>query len=250
MREIVKGPMQAVQARDLARGEREFEALLAATTARQGVHSLEVGDALMSFGVEVFAAGYREQAVDYVKRAVDAYRTARGPDDVEVAVALHSYADLMTELHPDSLNASAIAAAQEALRIRRLKLGPGDIETAGAYVTLGRLRGAPVNTAGDQARIAEAATLIRSGIAIYARSANAAPDEVPGAYLLLAELYARNGQAADTLAVLPADLDESRRAGGKWVRLAPTEVRKLAGMLESHGDLKGASALIERAARR
>jgi hypothetical protein len=135
MARLVEQPMAALRERGLAAGDASFERLRAAEQARSGPASVRVADLLMGYGVELHYewVGSRDRALlraarERVDSAVGAYRAAFGPDHPEVALALHSFADLDTLFHGRATPA-ARAALGEALRIRRAALGPDNIET-------------------------------------------------------------------------------------------------------------------------
>src|SRR5687768_617740 len=92
MEALVAGPMARVRAGDLAGGQRAFETLLDETSRRHGTGSAQAADLLMSFGVMVYTEGLlpntgskaddrlRASALPYLRRSVDAYRRAFGPE--------------------------------------------------------------------------------------------------------------------------------------------------------------------------
>jgi hypothetical protein len=136
MERMVEGPIAAVRKYGLATGQAEFQRLLAGEEARSGSDSVRVADLLTSFGVGLYSEwdGADRQTMleasrDYLNLAVSRYRNAFGPEHPEVAVALHSFADVDIELHENRATPEAKAALQEALRIRRKTLGPEHHET-------------------------------------------------------------------------------------------------------------------------
>ena len=244
MQVLVGRPMAWVTKGDLARGEREFASLLARIERRRGPHSLDVADALSAFGVLLYRADHEKQAMVYLRRAVEAYRAALGPDDPEVAVALHDYVNVVLNMAPDEEPPGLIEEIEEALRIRRHALGLDNAETAVTYVLLGRVRGFRANTARDPVRIEEAASLIRTGIDLLPRTPNADETDLATAYFRLAELFARNGrgQEAETAVAIYRQLDLEI----EWDEISPfceKRLDRLTGLLRSHGEATRAEAL-------
>ena len=242
MQALVAKPMASVAKGDVPRGERDFAALLTSIETKHGPRSLEAADALTAFGVQLYLAEHYDLAQAYFRRAVEAYRAARGPDDPEVAVALHDYINVVLNRAPDEEPPGLIAEIEEALRIRRHALGLDNAETAVTYVLLGRVKGFRANTAGDPVRIEEAAGLIRFGIDLLPRTPNADPTDLASAYFRLAELFARNGrgQEAETATNIYMNLEVAEDEG------APScaeRLERLTSLIRTHDDAARAEAL-------
>jgi tetratricopeptide (TPR) repeat protein len=213
MERMVSVPLAIIRRGDVAGGERSFEALHRNVVRRHGATSVEAADLLMAFGAVIHTDGrygsestapnaaLQARSLLYVRRAVAAYRATFGPDHPEVALALHSLADIVTELSPDDPSAEADAAFEEALRIRRAALGPSNAETLAALGRLADVRSLPSRTRRDPARIAAAAALYREALSQAQRAPGPFPEQQPTRwYIRLIRLYARNGQAAAALA--------------------------------------------------
>lgn len=147
MQQMVEGPMAALRKEGLPSGRAEFERQLALNRAQYGPRSVKIADLLTAFGVELYVEGLDtdneaeiDASVDYLRDAIPAYRDAFGADSPEVAVALHSFADADIKVHDNRLTPEAEAALQEALRIRRVALGPNDRETRATEARLARAR--------------------------------------------------------------------------------------------------------------
>jgi hypothetical protein len=225
MEALVAGPMARVRAGDVAGGERAFETLLADATRRHGAGSAEAADLLMSFGVTVFTEGLtpstgfeaddalKARSVPYLRRSVEAYRSAFGPNHPMVAVALHSLAEAMADLAADNPPAEAETALEDAYRIRLAAFGPANPETLAALSSLAYIRGLPSRTGRDPARIAAVAAMYREGLAHAGHVLGDFPEAQPRRWFArLARLYVRNGQVATALQIV----DEAERESGAW----------------------------------
>lgn len=253
MEALVAGPMARVRAGDVAGGQRAFETLLDDTSRRHGTGSAEAGDLLMSFGVMVYTEGLipstgseadnrlRASSLPYLRRSVEAYRRAFGPDHPLVAVALHSLGQALADLAPDDPPAEAEASLEEAYRIRLAALGATNPETLAALANVADIRGLPGRTGRDRARVAAVAVLYRQGLAQARRPMGAFPEEQPRFwYARLARLYVRNGQAAASLQVVT----EAERASGAWACVDMSLlVAEIANLLEQEGFATEAQAL-------
>jgi tetratricopeptide (TPR) repeat protein len=256
MEALVAGPMARVRAGDVAGGERAFETLLEGAIRRHGAGSVEAADLLMSFGITVYTEGLRSsagtetdgalraRALPYLRRSIDAYRSALGPNHPLVAVASHSLADGMTDLAPDNPPAEAEAALEEAYRIRLAALGPANPETWAAMASLAHIRSLPSRTGGNPARIAAVAAMYREGLAYARRALGQFPEEQPRLwYARLARMYVRNGQAAAALQII----DEAEREGGTAACLDMSMlVADVARLLDEQGFATEAEALSRR----
>jgi len=205
---LVRAPMSIVETGGLPAGKAAFERLIAAARAEHGERSVEIADLLTAFGVGLYVFGslgdprIREESIPYLEAAVPAYRAAFGDAHPEVAVALHSYADVQLALHEDDPPQSAETALDEAYRIRLSALGPANVETLSSLRYLARLRGLPSRTRGDPARIEAAAGLFRQLIANSPNDPRLMYVSAPYGRTALARLYARNGMAGEARAQL------------------------------------------------
>jgi hypothetical protein len=236
-------PLASAKAGDMARADREFQAILAEVKTQHGANSLQAADIVSAFGVELYNLERKTEAKAYLKRAIAAYRAATGPDNPEVAVSEHDYANIELDLDPDAVSPELVEAVRDALRIRRKSLGEANAETAVTYVLLGRITGDPKLTQGDDARIKAAADLIRTGAAELAKIETAKPGDRASASYRLAELYAHNGRSAETLA---AAADYWKAADDQNPVEAMTrkgQIRKLADALAAHGQTAAAATL-------
>jgi hypothetical protein len=216
MEELVASAMALVRGKDLAGARREFDRLMASAVGRYGGRSIEVADLLTAFGVLVYEDGRisendetKRASIPYLRRAVDAYRFAFGSQHPEVAVALHSLADVEIELDPENPPAAAEAALEEAYAIRLRALGPTNAETLDVLLRLANIRSVPNRTQGDPARIGAAEAAFREGLSIARSSSRAAVEQDPVSWLFgIARLYARHHQMAPALAAVAEALRE------------------------------------------
>jgi hypothetical protein len=253
MEALVAGPMARVRAGDVAGGERAFETLLDDVSRRHGTGIAEAADLLMSFGIMVYTEGLipsdgseaddgvRARSLPYLRRSVDAYRQAFGPNHPLVAVALHSLGHALIDLTAGDPPAEAEAALEETYRIRLASLGPANLETLAALANVADIKGLPGRTGGDRARVAEVAVMYRQGLARARRPMGAFPEEQPRFwYRRLARLYVNNGQAAAALQVIA----EAERMSGAWAcEDTAMLVAEIANLLEQQGFATEAEAL-------
>ncbi len=214
---MVTGPLRAAVAGDLPRAERAFERLIErARRRRDGKAGVREADLLTAFGTELYNQGsdldredMRQLSRLYVERAVGATKNAFGPNHPETALALHSYADLLFELHKDDPPAQAETALAEAYSIRRATLGAANVETLAAMRGLARIKAARFRTSGS---LDEAIALFRRAIEISARSA---PDrdylKPSGLRLGLVRAYANAGRVEDALREARIAAEEAAR---------------------------------------
>lgn len=227
----------------MAKADADFREILSATLARQGPKSLMIGDILTAFGIDLFTAGHREAALTYLNAAVPAYREVVGPDDPEVALAINDVVDVRLEINPDSSPPDLVAMARETFRIRSLKLGDDNAETATTRIMLGRVLGTPEATHGDPVRVEEAASVIRAGLEKLEKIAGpSSPDLQLGRYRL-AEVYAHNGRGSETLAAARAYWRSADRENPIEALVVKAEILKLADILDARGDAKTAKEL-------
>ncbi|HEV2746265.1 MAG TPA: tetratricopeptide repeat protein [Allosphingosinicella sp.] len=168
MERLVAGPMAAVREDGLAAGDAVFERLRAAEAARSGPAGVGVADLLTAYAVELYGewVSTEDRALlqasrDRLLAAITAYRAAFGPDHPEVAVALHSFADVDIPLNDGRATPQAEAALREALRIRRAALGPRHPETRAAEDRLASIAGAGTGKGAAGRALDEASAALR-----------------------------------------------------------------------------------------
>ena len=256
--EQLAGPaIERVRQGDLAGGERLLEAMLAQRTASGGAVGLEAADLVSSFGVLLYNEGLdqsddrlRERSMVYLARAVPMYKAVFGASHPEVAVILHSYADVEMELRPDNPSAQAEAALEEAYRIRLATLGPDNEETRSGLARLAELRGLPSRTQGDPARIAAAAALIERAMEGAGDTAgNPLTPSRLTMHFALARLYTRNGLLPQALRAVERAESEARSSAdpiGENCLLLVSHAHQLADLLEERGFGAEAEALAKR----
>ena len=203
---LVAGPMAAVRSTGLQAGQLEFAALLAKTRRIHGARSVRVADLLTSFGVSLYSEGIdkgglslKSASAEYLQAAVPAYRAAFSPKHPEVAVALSTYADVELALHPDNPSV-AEPLLEEAAAIRLKALGPAELETRAAILSLAEVRGSPVIVKGNPERLREAVNTFEKLIAIAPK--DEAGLSAPRIRVALARTYARNSENAKAVAEL------------------------------------------------
>jgi hypothetical protein len=133
---LVAKPMTIFESSGLAEAEKAFDQLLAKAVNKHGQKSVEQADLLTAFGVGLYVESFNSDdaavgnaSLDYLKRAIPAYKAAFGARDPEVALALNSYADAAMGIDPAGLRPDAVAALEEALAIRVETLGRDNPET-------------------------------------------------------------------------------------------------------------------------
>jgi tetratricopeptide (TPR) repeat protein len=214
---LIERPRALFEAGDVRGAIAALDEMIAQATAAHGARSVEVADLLTASGVELTVQGPVQDNPDlwalsltYLERAIPVYRAAFGPDHPEVAIALHSWADVERRVHPDA-PAAAEAALAEAYRIRLAALGAHDRETIWTLLRLNELRDLPAMVGGQPARIAAVAAELERAAWL---STNAEPDVAAqgpvAAHLRRAELYARQRQPQRALEALR----EARAAAG------------------------------------
>lgn len=225
MEAMVAGPLAQAEAGRLEAAQQAFEALLARSSDK------DKPDLLTSFGVGLYklALGFEEDKDDrirraslpYLERAIPATAARFGAGHPETALALTTYADAMRELSPDNPPRQVDELYQHAYDIRRHTLGPNNAETLYTLLRLAQMKGHPSRTAGDPAKIVEAAGLFDQ--VIKGRQANPdQPDYEPPeeARYSLIEMYVRNGQVDQALATARAG-DAIVRAGEPHCPIGP-----------------------------
>jgi hypothetical protein len=157
MEELVAGPIATLRSSGLDAAAKSFDQLVAAAVKKHGKGSVQEADLLMSFAVVLYEASterdddkLKRASLSYLGRTISASRAAFGPRHPEVAVALHSYADVALALGDETLKPKAVEALEEALSIRAEKLGSDNIETVATQSQLEALRN-------PQADVADAA---------------------------------------------------------------------------------------------
>jgi hypothetical protein len=165
MEQLVAGPMSILRKSGLTLAQKDFDSLLAATVQLHGKDSVEQADLLMSFGVELYLESFEKDdssiakaSIDYLRRAIPAYRVAFGSRHPEVAVALNSYADAL-KVDGDATRADAVAALEEAYAIRLEALGADNQETRATANDLAALRDSDsfTSTSGSAAKAIDSA---------------------------------------------------------------------------------------------
>lgn len=144
MKSLVAGPMAALRKGRTAAAFAEIDAIRARKAATEPDDPFAVADIDEAFGVLLFLEGdgddrLQRASVPFLKRAISEYRDRLGATHPEVAVALHSYADVLASLDPRTNAREAHAAYCEAFRIRRQILGAKHAETGAALAALARL---------------------------------------------------------------------------------------------------------------
>ena len=225
MAKMVEGPIKLVEKKDMAGASRLFEADLAKASAKGGMHA---ADLLTAYGIELRRSEHKRESIPYLRRAIDAYRTA-APGRPELALALSNYGHALLLDNPDNPPPDVLSALREALQLREKTLGRGNAETAVNYVQLGRAEGLPVFSGRDPAKVAQAAEKIRTGIRLLPDAPNGDPNDLQDARLQLALLYARNG-----------DTPAAFKAAGDYLATNPGfgayRLRQVAVVFEKAGD--------------
>jgi hypothetical protein len=159
MAQMVDGPISAVRERGLAEGDDEFERLIFAEEARGGSNSVRLADLYMAYGVKLYEEWMNrhddlllQASRDRIYASIPRYRAAFGPNHPEVALALHSFADVDIELNGEA-SATAEMALREALQIRRDALGADNAETKATEGRLASISGQGIEARGSGDRI-------------------------------------------------------------------------------------------------
>jgi soluble P-type ATPase len=147
MEQLVARPMSILRKTGLAAAQKDFEALLADAGKSHGKGSVEEADLLTAFGVQLYIASSDDNnsivanaSLQYLQRAIPAYRAAFGAHNAEVALALNSYSDALLAVKGDGARADAQAALEQAYSIRLSTLGADNPETAANAEKLAELR--------------------------------------------------------------------------------------------------------------
>ena len=147
--------MTAVRERGVAAGDAEFDRLLATEEAGSGSNSVRIADLHMAYGVELYLEGsgaedkvLLQSSRDRIRASIPHYRAAFGYMHPEVALALHSFADIDIALNGEA-SPSAEIALWEALQIRRTALGAGHPETLATEARLESIRGKEIGAPGS-----------------------------------------------------------------------------------------------------
>lgn len=224
MAKMVAGPVKLIEKKDFAGAARLFEADLKTAQAKGGVR---VGDLLDAYGTQLQVADRDKEALPYYVRAIAAYRVA-DPGGPILANELAGYGVVLYQLDPKSPPPVALASLREALAIRERVLGRRNAETAMNYAHLGMVQGSPTFTGRDPARVAAAASLIRTGIQLLPNAPNAQDYELSNARVLLVELYAANGDAAGAF--------KAANQLAAASRFDPSRLTQAAELFEAAGD--------------
>lgn len=209
MERIAARPLKAARARGLSAGDAVLSAMIE-DIRRKGdtkASRVRIADALTAYGVGLYIAGSGEEeaagadwqraSLAYLERAIHAYETALGPDDPEVAVALHSYADVLLELAEGEPPPEAIASLERAHRIRLAALGADDRETLATRFKLVALT-TPITA--DRAAFATMLSGI-SGETAQLQGNPRALEWLPGAYLRVASRFLDAGLAREAFRI-------------------------------------------------
>lgn len=142
---MVRIPISAVRERGLADGDAEFERIVANQEALGGSGKVRIADLYMSYGVQLHEVWMEsddrvllQASRDRIWASIPRYRAAFGSTHPEVAVALHTAADIDRVLN-GRLTPQAEAALWEAWKIRRDALGPQNAETLAVEEQLARI---------------------------------------------------------------------------------------------------------------
>lgn len=207
--EMVREPVDLVEAGRRAEADAAFRKLLAEAETHGKAGAIRAADLLTAYGIELYKEGdadeggdTRRAAIPWLRKAVAATRSAWGPNHPETALALQNLADVLAKISPDSPGAEAEQALREAYRIRVQALGAGNGETLYTAETLANLVSAgPDAAALESHRAAEAEGLYRQAIRGISASRAVNPLEIGvGARLHLARLYARTGRIREAMA--------------------------------------------------
>jgi hypothetical protein len=239
LRRQLKPALDRLLKNDVPGAEKAFAAELGRVQARKGTKSVETADLLNVFGNALAEYRREKAALPYLRRAVATYRVVFGPESPQVAVALGDLAQALYDVDQEASPPELVAALEEALRIRRKALGMDNAETAQSYAHLGQVRGLPVNTRGDPARIDAAAQLALTALEILPRAPNADAFAFQDARFHLIEIYARNGRGPQAVRV--AEAWQSDEPG-----YTDDQAHDIVERLERAGDMASAQALRER----
>lgn len=199
--------------------------------ARHGANSVQAADLLTAFGVGLYILGMDRAAISYLEAAIPAYRAAFGGAHPEVAVALNTYADAQSQLHPDNPPEGIDALREEAHRIQSAASGPRSLHALATLRYLAVLKGHPSRTWGDPARIEAAAALFRQLISLSPDEAN--PEHLSARYArtALARMYAQNRMANEAREQLRVAIGELSRDALGQCFFAETETFRLENIL-------------------
>lgn len=209
MEKLVGKPIAIATRGDLSGAERALERLVAAARARHGSGSGAEADLLSSFAVLLYSEGHwqdrrdmMERSVVHIDRAIVAARLAYGSRDPEIAILLHSKADILAGLAPEGapLPPAAEEALVEAVAIRRERLGEHHENTIAAWRGLGMVQ---TRTPGASSR---AVTSFQAAIAASMKSTTPEPYlQPPSLSIGLARAYVADDQPDEAV-------EEARKA--------------------------------------
>lgn len=232
MRALVRRPVDEILSGEVARGERDFEALLQARSRDTGPASVEVADTITAMGVTLYSDArdqnndaMKRKSVAYLARAITAARAAFGPDHPEVALALNDYADVERKIDHADPPPDVESSLEEAYRIRLAALGPWNAETGATLAYLGQVKGLPSRTKGDAGKVAQAAALLSRAIEIANHNLVSKPGDPAWMYLSLAYLYVANHS-------LPRALSNFSKSEALYNRLADTDESARSDLIE------------------
>ncbi|HEY0012720.1 MAG TPA: hypothetical protein VGB79_07685 [Allosphingosinicella sp.] len=254
---LIRGPVGLLDRGDLAGAEAAFAAQLARHAGRTGRAAIGYSDRLMAMGLALYIrdgstprpAEMRRRSLDYFRRAVQASRTAFGPDDPEVALAIGTLAEAALEVAPDDPPAGLETLLADAHRIFAAAYGSNDIAPARMLLHRAQVLGAPSRTRGDPAAVAAAAELFRQTIPVFRVA-----DEVeynsglfPGE-LGIARMYVQHGRIAEAVALVEEAAARNKREAGERDGRCGFESRlgRLAEFMSARGYTAEADAMVER----
>jgi len=198
---LVTGPAETLLARDIARAEREFEALLA------GRSGLEAADTLTAFASELntaysngdpLQAEANAKAVVYARRALDEFIALYGEEHAEVALAWQTLGELSSRADPSDPDNLALGAFDTAYRMSAKVVGATEYETALYLHQLAKAWGRPNRVGGDAARIIQVAGWFEQALTVTA-SLTCKPDMPQFQLLEYMDTMTLNGRPRDAI---------------------------------------------------
>lgn len=255
MRKLVSEPLAGVAAGDLAAGKAKFEAQIG-RLSNSPKDALLRADMLMAFGVMLYTDGapggatdpVMQAALEYLRRGVEAYRVARGPDHPDRAMALHSFAELSWIVDGDNPSPAVEQAFAEAYRIRLAALGRANAETAMTLTGLANLAGAPKQTGKEPGKIAASAAMFREALTMERSASERKIGDAEGIRRALLLMYLANDRPAEARGVLEDMRTELPLRGPVEPLLCDTfwgAIAYLSNYAGAHGDEVSANALAD-----
>jgi len=252
MEALVAAPIDLARKGDLDAAKASFDKLLRQTDSAKDKSRLAIADLLTSFGVKLYVQGLdsdddrmRLASLAYLREAVGAYRAALGSRHPEVAVALNSYADAITETHAPVPPDEVEAIEREALDIRLAAFGEANSETRSSYASLANYLASQARSPSDRYAM-EAEQLYHRNLAFAVRDGSSGPDtSVAEIYLDLARLYALDSTADRSLREAKlAEREIRRQSAGAGICVQYNAQReRLHEALKTHGHIAAANSL-------